>query len=77
MTTHVREPGTYRSSAGELIHCRIDRDGVLVLESEGPGSGGDVAGKLGGVSIELVKLSDDPNWPDVNERFADPELFAD
>jgi hypothetical protein len=30
-----------------------------------------------GWSVELVKLSDDPNWPDSMDRFADPELFAD
>jgi hypothetical protein len=77
MTTYVREPGTYRTTSGELIHCRIDRDGTLVLEPERPDLIDDVTGKLAGVSIELVKLSDDPNWPDVTERFADPQLFAD
>jgi hypothetical protein len=33
-------------------------------------------GKLGG-AIELVKLSDDPDWPDVRVDVSDPELFAD
>ena len=72
MTTLVREPGTYRTRSGELIHFRADRDGSLVLELEDE----QVRGKLGG-AIELVKLSDDPDWPDVRERFSDPELFAD
>jgi len=77
VTTLVREPGTYRTKAGELIHCRIDREGALVLEREDSEQRDAALGKLGGVSIELVKLSDDPNWPDVSERLADPELFAD
>ena len=77
MTTFVREPGTYRTKAGELIHCRIDRDGGLFLEGEESERGDATPGKLGGITIELVKLSDDPNWPDVSERLADPELFAD
>jgi len=76
MTTHVREPGTYRTTSGELIHCRIGRDGAVGCEPERAASG-DLLAKVGGVSIELVKLSDDPNWPDVADRFADPELFAD
>src|SRR3954471_8158306 len=70
MTTLVREPGTYRTRAGELIHCRIDRDGTLILELEDERA----RGKLGG---ELVKLSDDPDWPDVRVPVADIELFAD
>ena len=71
MTTHVSEPGTYRTTSGVLIHCHIDRDGILVLEVEDES----VRGKLGGV--EVVKLSDDPYWPDVRERPSDPQLFAD
>jgi hypothetical protein len=30
-----------------------------------------------GAVVELVKLSDDPNWPDITQRPADLELFAD
>ena len=70
MTTPVREPGTYRTPAGELIHFRIDRDGRLVAELEDER----VRARLAG---ELVKLSDDPNWPDVRERHSDLALFAD
>jgi hypothetical protein len=70
MTTDVREPGTYRTPAGELIHFRIDRDGVLVVEHESERT-------RSRPSSELVKLSDDPDWPDVSPRFADPALFAD
>ena len=73
MTVLVHEPGTYRTRSGELIHFRIDREGGLVLEREDDG----VEGKLGGLEIELVKLSDDPDWPDVRARIADIELFAD
>ena len=70
MTTLVREPGTYRTAAGELIHFRIDPDGRLVVEVESEHT----RARLGG---ELVKLSDDPDWPDRSPRFSDPALFAD
>jgi hypothetical protein len=70
MTTLVREPGTYRTPAGDLIHFRIDREGRLVIELEDER----VRARVGG---ELVKLSDDPDWPDRNPRLSDPALFAD
>jgi len=72
MTALVREPGTYRTGSGELVHFRSDPDGSLVPELEDER----LRGKLGG-AIELVKLSDDPDWPDVRARVSDPELFAD
>jgi hypothetical protein len=72
MTTLVREPGTYRTTAGELIHCRSTRDGAIVLVRDDLS----IIGKLAGEEV-LVKLSDDPDWPDVVSRTADPELFAD
>jgi hypothetical protein len=74
MTTLVREPGTYRTTAGELVHFRIDREGALTIEFEDRDPRDAVAGRLGG---ELVKLSDDPDWPDVSRRHSDPALFAD
>jgi len=73
MTAQLREPGTYRTRAGTLIHLRPSPDGQLVLDLEigderlHEGLGRDV----------LVKLSDDPYWPDMQPRLADPELFAD
>lgn len=70
MTTLVREPGTYRTPAGELIHFRIDREGVLVVEHESEHA----RSPLG---VPLVKLSDDPDWPDRSPRPSDPALFAD
>jgi hypothetical protein len=70
MTKLVREPGTYRTPAGELIHFRIDRDGGLVVELESEHTTSRLAG-------ELIKLSDDPDWPDRRPRFSDPALFAD
>ena len=72
MTALVREPGTYRTRSGELVHFRTDRDGSLVPEVEDDR----LQGRLGG-AIDLVKLSDDPDWPDVRPRVSDPELFAD
>ena len=70
MTTLVREPGTYRTPAGDLIHFRIDLEGRLVVELEDER----VRARVGG---ELVKLSDDPDWPDRSPRLSDPALFAD
>jgi hypothetical protein len=71
MTAQLREPGTYRTTAGTLVHFRPTPNGDLVLEPEDERA----TGKLGGEV--LVKLSDDPYWPDVQPRFSDPELFAD
>jgi hypothetical protein len=72
MTTLVREPGTYRTTAGKLVHFRPTPDGEIELVREDPS----VTGKLAGEEL-LVKLSDDPDWPDIVSRAADPELFAD
>jgi hypothetical protein len=72
MTAQRRhEPGTYRTTAGTLVHFRPTPDGDLALDLEDESA----RGKLGGET--LVKLSDDPYWPDVQPRFSDPELFAD
>ena len=71
MTAQLREPGTYRTTAGALVHFRQTPDGGLILELEDER----VRGKIGGEV--LVKLSDDPCWPDIQPRLADPELFAD
>ena len=65
MTTLVRDPGTYRTTGGELVRFRPTRDGTIVLVREDVR----VTGKRG--------LSDDPDWPDVVSRTTDPELFAD
>jgi hypothetical protein len=64
-----REPGTYRTRAGSLVHFRPRPDGGVAAEHEDPPHG-----RLGG-EADLVKLSDDPDWPDL-ER-ASPVLFAD
>lgn len=71
MTAQLREPGTYRTTAGTLVHFWRTPDGDLALFLEDER----VVGKLGGEV--LVKLSDDPYWPDMQPRVADPELFAD
>jgi hypothetical protein len=71
MTAQLREPGTYRTTAGTLVHFRPTPDGDLALDFEGEGARGKLAGET------LVKLSDDPYWPDVQPQLADPELFAD
>lgn len=63
-------PGTYRTRSGALVHCTSRADGTLRLdheESSYSSKGGE----------ELVKLSDDPYWPDLTPTTADPLLFAD
>ena len=67
MTTFIREPGTYRTSSGTLVHLRSFPDGHVFLDREDD-RGGDEP---------LVKLSDDPDWPDVRRTGGDPTLFAD
>ena len=71
MSTLVREPGTYRTRSGILVHTRALADGTIRIERED----GLAHGRLGGE--EVVKLSDDPDWPDVAPLFGDPQLFAD
>jgi len=71
MRALVHGPGTYRTRSGELVHFRSDLDGSLIPELEDGRRA-----KLGD-AIELVKLSDDPDWPDVRVRASDPELLAD
>jgi len=71
MSSRVSEPGTYRTKAGILVHSRELADGSIRIEPED----GAVHGRLGG--DDLVKLSDDPNWPDITPSLSDPFLFAD
>ena len=72
MTTAVHEPGTYRTPSGKLVHLRSTREGLIVLEAED-----DQYGRVGGEVGELTKLSDDPDWPDLGPKLADPTLFTD
>ncbi len=58
--------GTYRASDGGLVHVREHHEGGLVVEAErgtrvSPDSL-DLAG--------LLKLSDDPFWPDLQPEYA-------
>jgi len=55
------DAGTYRASGGALVHVRPSRSGTLMLEVDG-------GPRPRGADIELgVKLSDDPNWPDLSD----------
>ena len=71
MVTLVREPGTYRTRSGTLVHTRALADGTIRIEAED----GSAYARMGGET--LVKLSDDPDWPDVTPALGDPQLFAD
>src|SRR5437763_15136792 len=54
------DAGTYRASGGALVHVRPSRSGTLMVEVDG--------GPRGRGDVELgVKLSDDPNWPDLSD----------
>lgn len=70
MSIAVREPGTYRTHSGILVHTRALADGSIRIERED----GLAHARIG---EEVVKLSDDPDWPDVDSTIADPQLFAD
>jgi hypothetical protein len=72
MTTYIREPGTYRTSSGTLVHLRSFPDGHIVLDHED-----DLMRARSGGDERLVKLSDDPDWPDIRRSGGDPTLFAD
>ena len=69
MTTLAREPGTYRTSSGVLVHSWKSPDGRIVIVRED--------GSVDRVDELVVKLSDDPYWPDVERRAADLTLFCD
>ena len=71
MTMVEHELGTYRTRAGTLIHFRRAPDGTTILDAEPS------AQETPSSPEDLVKLSDDPNWPDIERRLPDPELFAD
>jgi len=71
MSTQLSEPGTYRTRSGILIHSRTLADGSVIVIREDGATHGRTA------SEDLVKLSDDPNWPDVTPSYSDPQLFAD
>ena len=58
---------------GRLVHLRSTPDGLIVLEAEDDS----MYGRRGGEDGELTKLSDDPDWPDLGPRLADPTLFTD
>jgi hypothetical protein len=58
-------PGTYRSRGGALVHVRRHRDGDLVIEAEQDRGRVPVPDLL-----TLVKLSEDPYWPDLGPAHA-------
>lgn len=56
----VSRPGTYRMACGHLLHCHPVAGGALLVLVES-----EAACPPTGPSSEcLVKLSDDPDWPD-------------
>lgn len=52
-------PGTYRSDSGDLVHVRRDFAGRYVVQTEDPATSEELSGAA------LIKLSDDPLWPDL------------
>lgn len=67
--------GTYRSACGCLLHCHVDALGRARWEAE------DDDGALRAVELARtarpIPLSDDPDWPSVRLRIAEPVLDPD
>jgi hypothetical protein len=61
----VREPGTYRTSTGVLMHCRLGADGTVRIEIEDERA---LGRRPLSDDVAIVKLSDDPSWPDRWDR---------
>ncbi len=59
MTPFLTEPGTYRARSGAFVHCRRRPDGTVDVDVEDARGASDPA-----ALDDLVKLSDDPDWPD-------------
>ncbi len=60
--TMVRQRGTYRALDGSLVHCALRGDEIEVeIESGSPA-------RISSLERDLVKLSDDPDWPDRWDR---------
>jgi hypothetical protein len=57
----VREPGTYRTPTGVLMHCRLGADGSVRIEIEDERAPGR---RSPSEDVAFVKLSEDPFWPD-------------
>ena len=52
-------PGTYRAAEGPLVHLRHSSSGALLVEVDGD--------RRGRRDLHVgVKLSDDPDWPDMS-----------
>jgi hypothetical protein len=54
------DPGTYRTADGALVHVRPSASGKMLIDIDG-----DTKGKRGELRV-AVKLSDDPDWPDLS-----------
>jgi hypothetical protein len=61
----LTEPGTYRTSTGVLLHCHLGADGSVRIEIEDERAPGR---RSLSEDLQIVKLSDDPSWPDCWNR---------
>lgn len=60
--TMVRQRGTYRALDGSLVHCVVRGDEIEIEVEQGSPA------HLSRLERDLVKLSDDPDWPDGWDR---------
>jgi hypothetical protein len=67
---HFLATGTYRSSDGRPVHCRLSAGGALAVEVEDTD-----AVRIVPRLDALVRLSDYPDWPDLDQRGWDTSLF--
>ena len=68
------ELGTFRTAAGDLVHCRLDRSGRLVAYLE---AGSKLVPCDQRVLLDAVKLSDDPDWLNEDQPFRAPAVAGD
>ncbi|HVD30317.1 MAG TPA: hypothetical protein VNE19_01220 [Methylomirabilota bacterium] len=59
-TAPAIDPGTYRTEDGSLVHVRPSASGRMLVEIDGAAKSARGDFRVG------VKLSDDPDWPDLS-----------
>ena len=59
-TAPAIDPGTYRTEDGSLVHVRPSASGRMLVEIDGAAKSARGGFRVG------VKLSDDPDWPDLS-----------
>ena len=69
----LHETGTYRATDGRLVHIRSDADGGTLIEVERAAPRR--VAPADRITAGIVKLSDDPHWPDLEPPRRGTGLF--